>query len=69
MFLVVFAILWDFQKREVSLIIEKENFLSIYKITSIIVVANRDVAQLGSALPWGGRGREFKSHRSDQIIN
>ena len=26
----------------------------------------RDVAQLGSALPWGGRGREFKSHRSDQ---
>ncbi len=24
----------------------------------------RDVAQLGSALPWGGRGREFKSHRS-----
>ena len=28
----------------------------------------RDVAQLGSALPWGGRGREFKSHRSDQMI-
>ena len=28
----------------------------------------RDVAQLGSALPWGGRGREFKSHRSDQKI-
>ena len=27
----------------------------------------RDVAQLDSALPWGGRGREFKSHRSDQI--
>ena len=27
----------------------------------------RDVAQLGSALPWGGRGREFKSHRSDQL--
>ena len=24
-----------------------------------------DVAQLGSALPWGGRGREFKSPRSD----
>ena len=24
-----------------------------------------DVAQLGSALPWGGRGREFKSRRSD----
>lgn len=26
----------------------------------------RDVAQLGSALPWGGRGRQFKSDRSDQ---
>lgn len=26
----------------------------------------RDVAQLGSALPWGGRGRQFKSGRSDQ---
>ena len=33
----------------------------------IILVVIRDVAQLGSALPWGGRGREFKSHRSDQI--
>ena len=32
---VVFAILWGSRKREVSLIIEKENFLSIYKITSI----------------------------------
>ena len=27
----------------------------------------RDVAQLGSALPWGGRGRQFKSDRSDQL--
>ena len=27
---------------------------------------NRDVAQFGRALPWGGRGREFKSRRSDQ---
>ena len=26
----------------------------------------RDVAQLGSALPWGGRGHGFESHRSDQ---
>ena len=30
-------------------------------------VSNRDVAQLGSALPWGGRGRQFKSGRSDQL--
>ena len=34
----------------------------------IILRRHRDVAQLGSALPWGGRGREFKSHRSDQVI-
>ena len=27
----------------------------------------RDVAQLGSALPWGGRGHGFKSHRSDHL--
>ena len=27
----------------------------------------RDVAQLGSALPWGGRGRQFKPDRSDQL--
>ena len=25
----------------------------------------RGVAQFGSALPWGGRGRGFKSRRSD----
>ena len=28
----------------------------------------RDVAQLGSALPWGGRGRRFKSCRSDHLL-
>ena len=27
----------------------------------------RDVAQPGSALPWGGRGRKFKSCRSDHL--
>ena len=37
-------------------------FLLVYNIK-----ANRDVAQLGSALPWGGRGRAFKSRRSDQF--
>ena len=31
-----------------------------------MVLRHRDVAQLGSALPWGGRGRQFKSDRSDQ---
>ena len=25
------------------------------------------MAQLGRALPWGGRGRGFKSRRSDQL--
>jgi hypothetical protein len=27
----------------------------------------RTVAQLGSAFPWGGRGRRFESCRSDHI--
>ena len=31
-----------------------------------IINTCRDVAQLGSALPWGGRGQGFKSPRSDQ---
>ena len=31
--------------------------------------SRRDVAQLGSALPWGGRGHGFESHRSDQTPN
>ena len=30
--------------------------------------SRRDVAQLGSALPWGGRGHGFESHRSDHFI-
>ena len=34
----------------------------------IITLRLRDVAQLGSALPWGGRGRQFKSDRSDQTL-
>ena len=33
-----------------------------------MTIRHRDVAQLGSALPWGGRGRQFKSDRSDQYI-
>ena len=36
-----------------------------YKAISGIITTHRDVAQLGSALPWGGRGRAFKSRRSD----
>jgi hypothetical protein len=31
-------------------------------------VFHRDVAQPGSALAWGARGREFKSRRPDQIF-
>ena len=30
-----------------------------------MTIRHRDVAQLGSSLPWGGRGRQFKSDRSD----
>jgi hypothetical protein len=31
-------------------------------------VWRRDVAQLGSALDWGSRGRGFKSRRPDQVV-
>ena len=37
-----------------------------YNLLAYQQVGVRDVAQLGSALPWGGRGHGFKSHRSDQ---
>jgi hypothetical protein len=30
--------------------------------------AGRDVAQPGSALAWGARGREFESRRPDQYL-
>ncbi len=29
---------------------------------------NLGVAQFGSALPWGGRGRGFNSRHSDQVV-
>ena len=32
-------------------------------------VRSRGVAQPGSALAWGARGREFESHRSDHFID
>ena len=32
-------------------------------------MVRRGVAQLGRALPWGGRGRGFKSRRSDQFMS
>ena len=44
--------------------LEKEN---IFVIIFLVLIAHRDVAQLGRALPWGGRGREFKSRRSDHL--
>lgn len=33
----------------------------------IILIVIRGVAQLGRALPWGGRGRGFESRRSDHF--
>ena len=44
--------------------LDKEN---IFVIIFLVLIAHRDVAQLGRALPWGGRGREFKSRRSDHL--
>ena len=35
------------------------------KPSNVKYLLHRAVAQLGRALPWGGRGREFKSLRSD----
>lgn len=35
----------------------------------IILIVIRGVAQLGRALPWGGRGRGFESRRSDHEIS
>ena len=35
----------------------------------VSVIFSRSVAQLASALVWGTRGREFKSHRSDLDTN
>jgi hypothetical protein len=32
-------------------------------------LSSRDVAQPGSALAWGARGREFKSRRPDHLKN
>ena len=45
------------------------------KIETFQVVKDRvkytrcqDIAQFGSALPWGGRGRGFKSRYSDHFL-
>ncbi len=43
-----------------------ENPLSLVHNMAYTQTLERAVAQLGSALPWGGRGRRFKSCRSDQ---
>lgn len=51
-----------------------ENFLYFFKKaldkypkTVYNVYCYLGVAQIGSALPWGGRGRRFKSCHSDQL--
>ena len=48
----------------------KKNFLvnekkASFFLQSLVYYSSRGVAQLGRALPWGGRGRGFKSRRSD----
>lgn len=43
-------------------------YLALCEINNTFNKLNRDVAQFGSALPWGGRGRRFKSCRSDFFI-
>ena len=39
---------------------------NLFECDIIICVGYLGVAQIGSALPWGGRGRRFKSCHSDQ---
>ena len=41
--------------------------LDKYPKTVYNVYCYLGVAQIGSALPWGGRGRRFKSCHSDQL--
>ena len=45
--------------------------LPLYKTVTLLynITCRRDMAQFGSALPWGGRGREFKSPYSDHFWN
>ena len=44
----------------------KKDLLFLNSCDIILNVVNLGVAQLGRALPWGGRGRGFKSRHSDQ---
>ena len=41
--------------------------IQLNDILKILKYFFRGVAQPGSALAWGARGREFESHRSDQF--
>lgn len=43
-----------------------ESNLFVFSISDIINSMVRDVAQPGSALVWGARGRWFESSRPDQ---
>ena len=36
-------------------------------VYNFFIAFSRGVAQIGSALPWGGRGRGFKSRHPDHI--
>ena len=41
--------------------------LAISKTMCYNIIRRLGVAQIGSALPWGGRGRKFESCHSDHI--
>ena len=45
---------------------QRQLFLSCYK--NVLECKLRRVAQPGSALAWGARGREFESRHADQFI-
>ena len=47
----------------------QKNFMLTKRQVESTFVSRRDVAQSGSALEWGSRGRKFKPFHPDQLEN
>ena len=54
------------KKRKTFSIFSKKGLAIYQNIWYYIGAGYLGIAQIGSALPWGGRGRGFKSRYSDQ---
>ena len=55
-----------YARNNIFLLISMKSLL-IFRLHNQMIVC-RSVAQPGSALVWGTRGRRFKSGRSDQVL-